>query len=552
MAAPTVVQSSTPVNVAASSATVAPTLAGVVAGNLLALWLVDTTRTSGYAATGVAGGGATWYRGPSLPSTAGVGEWWYGIGGTGGSITVTATMTGSDTAGGLLFECSGCSAQPAIEYAASITATTTGTNPTLSPQPVNLNDLILVGSLSANTQTGNPASPYATYAGPTTAGAQKAGCASWVTNTLTANAVTWTATSGVYVVCSLVLKASDPWGYSIENSPAAATNPGVLYEQSYPDWVDSVVTADAALGYGVLTGCAVSPNTGTDLKFQVSAGTALFGWGPLAVAAATAQAITAADGTNPRRDLVYVNFAGTVKYLAGAAAIVPCPPTLPAQAIALGFIDVPANATQLDVTNSTSQAHVIDKRVLLGFPPELRDYYLMASGALAETLPYEAAQAATLTPVSATLYLSAIVLPAGLQIGHIAFLSSGAAGTPTNYWFCLEDNNRNLLAITADATSTAWAGNTIKSLAIATTAQGAQSTFITTYTGLYYLGFMMKASTVSALCQANFLASANVLARVPILAGSTGTNNLTTPLTFPTQTGAITGGVGHFYGYVAA
>lgn len=480
----------------AAQATVAPTLAGVVALNALVLAVFDTSRTSGYAATGVAGGGATWYRGPVEPCATGVVEWWYGLGGTGGSITVTATMTGSDTAGAFLAECSGVSIQPSVDPNLLATvATASTTTPTITPIPTMLGELVLVASLAPSTETASPASPYTTYAGPLTAGAQRCGVASWVTNTLTGNVVSWTCTTGVWAVAALALKPQQPWGYSIENDPAAGNNAGVLGAQASPDYVDSIATADAALGYGVLTGCVVAPNTGTDLKFQIGVGTGLFNWGPVAVAAASAQTITAADATNPRRDLVYSNFAGAVKYLAGAAAATPCPPTLPAQAICLAIIDVPANATQLDTTTSTSQAHAIDKRVLMGFPPSIRDYYMARSTVLFETIP-RWNLSTTVSPGAGNLDLALIALPAGLTIGHIGMLSAGTpASTPTHWWFALYDNNRVQLATTADQTTTAWAGSTDKSLAIATTAQGAQSTFTTTYSGFYYIGIAMSATT---------------------------------------------------------
>jgi hypothetical protein len=552
MANPVVVQSSV-IAMTAAQATVAPTLAGVAAGSALALAVFDTSRTSGYAATGVAGGGATWYRGNVEPSATGVVEWWYGLGGTGGSITVTATMTGSDTAGAWLAECSGVSLAPAPDPNMLATvATGSTTTPTITPIPTMLGELILVASLAPSTETASPGAPYTTYAGPLTAGAQRCGLVSWVTNTLTGTAAAWTCTTGVWNVAVLALKPRQPQGYVVQNDTTAQNNAGVLAAQARPDYVDSVVNADALLGYGVLSGCDVSPNTGTDLKFQVGVGTALSAWGAVPVAAATAQAVTAADATNPRRDLVYVTPAGVLTYTAGVANAMPCPPTLPAQGIALAFIDVPANATQVDATTSTSQAHVIDKRVMLGFPQRLQDYYTKPTGALFETSSRSGAVMASSAPVSGVLYLTAIVLPAGLTIGHLAASSdSVAASTPTHYWFALYDSALNQLAATADQTTTAWGTFTLKSLAIATTAQGAQSTFTTTYTGVHYFGIMETATTSASI--AGFKpTNTGGIALAPVYAGSSDSAQTTVPA-FPHVAAALSNNpVATFYAYVAA
>ena len=144
----------------------------------------------------------------------------------------------------------------------------------------------------------------------------------------------------------------------------------------------------------------------------------------------------------------------------------------------------------------------------------------------------------TSTPTSGTLYLVPIWLPKGLVISNIAFVSGGTgAGTPTNYWFTLHNSSRVALARTADQTTTAWAANTIKSLAVAQTTAGAASSYTTTYSGLHYLGVMIKATTVCSLISEG--AVPDVLASVSPGFGGTDTA-LSTP---PTVTaGAFTAG----------
>lgn len=88
-----------------------------------------------------------------------------------------------------------------------------------------------------------------------------------------------------------------------------------------------------------------------------------------------------------------------------------------------------------------------------------------------------------------------IHLAAGEVVTNISVRSGAtAAGTPTNYWFALYSNAATpaLLAQTADQTSTAWAANTTKTLALAT----AQTI---TVTGIYWVGIMVAATTPPTL-----------------------------------------------------
>ncbi|MEC4016106.1 right-handed parallel beta-helix repeat-containing protein [Streptomyces sp. H27-D2] len=102
--------------------------------------------------------------------------------------------------------------------------------------------------------------------------------------------------------------------------------------------------------------------------------------------------------------------------------------------------------------------------------------------------------------VSGTLYLVPIWLPKGAVVSNISFMNGAtAAGTPTNWWFTLHNSSRVALARTADQTTVAWAANTVKTLAVAQTTAGTASSYTTTYTGLHYLGVMIKATTLPNL-----------------------------------------------------
>lgn len=88
-----------------------------------------------------------------------------------------------------------------------------------------------------------------------------------------------------------------------------------------------------------------------------------------------------------------------------------------------------------------------------------------------------------------------VKLVAADVITNLSFTSgTTAAGTPTNWWFALYDSaaTPNLLAQTADQTTTAWAAFTTKTLALATAQTISKS-------GIYWAAIMVKATTVPTL-----------------------------------------------------
>lgn len=119
---------------------------------------------------------------------------------------------------------------------------------------------------------------------------------------------------------------------------------------------------------------------------------------------------------------------------------------------------------------------------------------LMCPG-IAETQPRWTVNGAVI-PTSGTLYLAPVYLIAGLTISNFTWVNTGtAASGPTHQWCGLYDAAYNQLAVTADRTTTAIAGNTQFTWGVATTAAGAASSFITTYSGLHYVGWMVSVST---------------------------------------------------------
>lgn len=100
----------------------------------------------------------------------------------------------------------------------------------------------------------------------------------------------------------------------------------------------------------------------------------------------------------------------------------------------------------------------------------------------------DVAAAATGVMLSTPLYLEE-----GDLVTNLTFISAGtAAGTPTNYWFALYSGVGALLAQTADQTTTAWAADTVKTLALATAQKITRS-------GVYYAAISVTATTVPTL-----------------------------------------------------
>lgn len=124
---------------------------------------------------------------------------------------------------------------------------------------------------------------------------------------------------------------------------------------------------------------------------------------------------------------------------------------------------------------------------------------------------------------SGRLSLVAIWIPSGTVISNISFWSATTAlATGTNQLFGLYDINFNLLRSTTNDNSTAWAANSKKTLSLT-------STFKTTYSGLYYIGIMVAATTVPTLKGNTAKTGGQLSAGAPSM-GGTSTTGLTTTL----------------------
>lgn len=182
-----------------------------------------------------------------------------------------------------------------------------------------------------------------------------------------------------------------------------------------------------------------------------------------------------------------------------------------------------------------------------------RESTMKPTAAIIETYPRASDYiGGSLAITTGQLALAAIPVPTGTVVSNITFNSAAtAAGTPTHWWFGLFDNSFNLLAVTADQTTTAWGSVTKKTLAVATTAAGASSTFTTTYSGIHYLGICVVATTTPTIVGSSAGSATSVLGDLPLIAPF-GTGSLTAPPTFPfTSTATTNTSPGLFYGYLS-
>jgi hypothetical protein len=165
------------------------------------------------------------------------------------------------------------------------------------------------------------------------------------------------------------------------------------------------------------------------------------------------------------------------------------------------------------------------------------------TGTIAETIPRQLCpEVNTTAGASGTLFMQAIYLTAGQIVSAITFWSANTAtSNPTNKFFALYDQNRNLLAQSANDTTNAWASNSRKTLAMTTPYRIPTS-------GIYYLGILQVALTIATIKGGTSKTSGTLAGASPILHG-TSTTGLTTSL--PNPAAAITAGIANLYAAVS-
>lgn len=132
-------------------------------------------------------------------------------------------------------------------------------------------------------------------------------------------------------------------------------------DQAEPDKVDFKIIAAGATGDGVVSGCAVTAQGSPNMTVAVGAGSVAVNAAAAAVSGGNVT-IAAANGSNPRFDLIVVNDAGAKSAVTGSAAADPVFPAIPANSVVLAAIYVPA----ADAAINANQ--IVDKRVFVPNP----------------------------------------------------------------------------------------------------------------------------------------------------------------------------------------
>jgi hypothetical protein len=117
------------------------------------------------------------------------------------------------------------------------------------------------------------------------------------------------------------------------------------YFEKLPNWQEYLAEST---GYGIVSGCEPTIN---NLTVTVGAGVVHLADGTRKEIAETNVTLDAADSTNPRIDLVYIDSTGTVAKVTGTAAASPSAPALPTGGISVAQVTVAAGATTGNINN---------------------------------------------------------------------------------------------------------------------------------------------------------------------------------------------------------
>jgi hypothetical protein len=162
------------------------------------------------------------------------------------------------------------------------------------------------------------------------------------------------------------------------------------------------------------------------------------------------------------------------------------------------------------------------------------------SGVLRANMPRRAITSNASALTTQVMLSTPLPLEVGDLVTSLTFVSGAtAAGTPTNWWFALYDTSATpaLIYQTADQTSTAWAANTAKTVALS-------SAYLVPKSGLYWAAVMVKATTpptLAGITLENAAAAGAIVSGQAVLAQTSGAALTTTaPATIATPTTVAT------------
>lgn len=171
--------------------------------------------------------------------------------------------------------------------------------------------------------------------------------------------------------------------------------------------------------------------------------------------------------------------------------------------------------------------------------PDL-EYWLDGAAALRKNLRRVDLQSDVAALATGVMTSAALYLEAGDTVTYLTFVSSStAAGTPTAWWFALYSSAATpaLLAQTANQTTTAWAADTAKTVALATPQ-------VITASGIYYAACMVTATTpptLAGITLDNAVGAGAIITGQKVLACTSGSGLTTTaPATITSSTTVAT------------
>jgi hypothetical protein len=178
----------------------------------------------------------------------------------------------------------------------------------------------------------------------------------------------------------------------------------------------------------------------------------------------------------------------------------------------------------------------------------LIDAVAAPSGAFGQTAPIWAVTTTGAALTSGTVYLVALELVAGFPVSNLTFFIDNTAQAGGSHgWYVLCDSGRVVRAVSADQTgATVW-GSANSALTLSVSG----SNYTTTYTGRYYIGVCINATTMPTFSASGSIRTNMAGAFAGLLSGTSSTGQTTPPAT-GTTLAAISGlGSAHYYGSVS-
>lgn len=134
-------------------------------------------------------------------------------------------------------------------------------------------------------------------------------------------------------------------------------------------------------------------------------------------------------------------------------------------------------------------------------PPSGSDIALGLATGTAQSIPRWATTVTNVplgtgsTGTTNTLVLQALYVPVNTVVNNFNIMIGTASSGVSNQSMYLLNSSRVILAATMSNTTTDLTANTLYTQAVATVAGGSATSFTTTYSGLYYVGFLCCAGT---------------------------------------------------------